>query len=503
MFMNFKLSQKGQAIILLAFAIVGLVGFGALAIDGGRVLSDKRHAQNAADTSAYAAALAKVNGGNLTAMTTAARNRAISNGYDDSTTLQDVVINNPPASGPYAGNSEYVQVIITSRVNTTFARVIGRSQVTNKVEAVARAQGSTSGGSLFGGAAMVATKTGNYNQCFLMNGGAMVYTHNSGIFINCSGSQALFMNGGAQLDMDANGQIVGCFGYNGGAVYDPITCSVAQQTLDAAYFSTFPKTQTPPTCSSNGSVSGSGTSSSGTPPNVTINSGATGTLNPGNFGNIIINGSGATAVFNPGTYCISGNFNLNGNSSMSGPSGRVIFVLQDQNLVMNGGSVINFNDLEIYGRNASFLLNGSAIFRATRMRMFSTGTGTFTVNGGSELTSSNAYFYLYRGNIVWNGSSILNLHAPPQGDPFGGLLIHMPWGNTNNVTLNGGSSINLVGTFLAPQCPITYNGSVSFVLHSQIIGYSYIVNGGADIDIYFVPSENYGQPSNPTIELAQ
>ena len=37
-------NEKGQAIILIAFTIVALVGFAALAIDGGRVLSDRRHA---------------------------------------------------------------------------------------------------------------------------------------------------------------------------------------------------------------------------------------------------------------------------------------------------------------------------------------------------------------------------------------------------------------------------------------------------------------------------
>jgi len=177
----------------------------------------------------------------------------------------------------------------------------------------------------------------------------------------------------------------------------------------------------------------------------------------------------------------------------------------DQNIVMNGGSVINFNDLEIYGRNASFLLNGNAIFRATRLRLFLTGTGTFTVNGGSELTSSNAYIYLAKGSLVWNGSSILNLHTPPQGDPFGGLLIHMPWGNTTSTILNGGSNIHLTGTFMAPQSAVTYNGSVNFQLHSQIIASTFLVNGGAQVDIYYVASENYQPPatSSPCIELTK
>jgi hypothetical protein len=211
----------------------------------------------------------------------------------------------------------------------------------------------------------------------------------------------------------------------------------------------------------------------------------------------MINGSGATAIFSPGTYCISGNFNLNGNSVMSGPSGRVIFVLQNQNIVLNGGSAIDFNDLEIYGNNSSFLLNGNAVFRADRMRIFFTGNGTFTVNGGSELSSDNAYFYLKTGNITWNGSSILNLHSAPTGDPFAGLLVHMPWNDTTSgVIFNGGSNIHLTGTFLAPRRPVTFNGGVNFELHSQIIGYTYIVNGGGDVDIYFQADENYSPPNS-------
>ena len=39
----------------------GGIGFTALAIDGSAKLSDRRHAQNAADTAAVAAALTKVN----------------------------------------------------------------------------------------------------------------------------------------------------------------------------------------------------------------------------------------------------------------------------------------------------------------------------------------------------------------------------------------------------------------------------------------------------------
>ncbi len=114
--MKYKSSEKGQVLILIAFAMIGLVGFSALAIDGGRTLSDRRHAQNAADNAALAAALAKVRGQNYT---TAANARATSNGFDGGA-ASDIVVNCHPLSGPYAGNSEYIQVIITSYVPTTF-----------------------------------------------------------------------------------------------------------------------------------------------------------------------------------------------------------------------------------------------------------------------------------------------------------------------------------------------------------------------------------------------
>src|SRR5512141_3224323 len=58
--MNPKLFfERGQALVLIALAAIGLFGVTGLVIDGGAKFSDRRHAQNAADTAALAAALAK------------------------------------------------------------------------------------------------------------------------------------------------------------------------------------------------------------------------------------------------------------------------------------------------------------------------------------------------------------------------------------------------------------------------------------------------------------
>jgi Flp pilus assembly protein TadG len=52
---NYKRSsESGQALVLVVLAIVALLGFTALAVDGSMVYSDRRHAQNAADASALA-----------------------------------------------------------------------------------------------------------------------------------------------------------------------------------------------------------------------------------------------------------------------------------------------------------------------------------------------------------------------------------------------------------------------------------------------------------------
>src|SRR5512132_2846352 len=118
--MIIKAREKGQALILIALAAIGLFAFSALAIDGSRVFSDRRHAQNAADTAALAAALSKIRAdppstGDAVAVT-AGLSRAESNGYNNTNSVVEVHNCsesglNPPCSGipADADPSEYIQ----------------------------------------------------------------------------------------------------------------------------------------------------------------------------------------------------------------------------------------------------------------------------------------------------------------------------------------------------------------------------------------------------------
>jgi Flp pilus assembly protein TadG len=162
--MNTIKSEKGQALILIAFGIIALVGFTALAIDGGRAFEERRHAQNAADTAALAGALAYHRGENITNF---AQARAETNGYDGNGTTNDVIVtvtDIAAGSGICPGDAagKEITVDVTTTINTTFARVLGRQTITNTVTAVTHACGFTLA-PLFGGNAIVGLKptTGN------------------------------------------------------------------------------------------------------------------------------------------------------------------------------------------------------------------------------------------------------------------------------------------------------------------------------------------------------
>lgn len=150
-----KKSEKGQAIIMIVFALIGLVGITGLTVDGGLAYGDRRHAQNAADSAAFAAALANSKNEDIES---AAQSIATANGYNNDGVQNTVVITytaSPTGTCPYefAGNKD-IKVEITSHLGTTFARVVGIKTMTNRVNATTRACG-TYIAPLFGGNAVV------------------------------------------------------------------------------------------------------------------------------------------------------------------------------------------------------------------------------------------------------------------------------------------------------------------------------------------------------------
>jgi Flp pilus assembly protein TadG len=124
--------ERGQAIVLFAFVLLGIVAMAGLLIDGGLAWSNRRQAQAAADTAALAAAKAIVDGesADFAARLIAQLNGFLTNLDCNGNVLANggVTVNNPPVSANnpiYNGDPKYVEVITTRAMHTTFSGALG------------------------------------------------------------------------------------------------------------------------------------------------------------------------------------------------------------------------------------------------------------------------------------------------------------------------------------------------------------------------------------------
>ena len=438
-------TQRGQALVMIALAAIGLFAFAALAIDGSAIFSDRRHAQNAADTSALAAALTKVRGGDWH---DAAYKRATSNSYNNNGTTNVVEVHLCSETGitcegmPTGANpTQYIQVRITSHVRTYFTRIIGRSETINRVEAVARAVPGYNA-NLFGGRALVAL---NQNACpaFEYTGSSTTTVTGSGIFVNsrCDGTGSYSQTNQA-LNSSSNSSrlIVPCYNVVGGITVptSPSTLisdgSCANSTNNSSLFMTNPlATYASPDipCPT-------------TPATFSTANGTT-TLNPGlydnsNSGNTFPpNGSASNIVMNSGIYCID------------------------------------------------------------------IGNHTFSLSGGTLLTGNDVLIYMKTGAVKWTSGS-LNLSAISRPDyDYRGLLLIMASGNTSDVAISGNQGSSFTGTILAPESNVSLSGgsSTGNILNNQIIGNTITLSGSNSLNINYQADQQWQPPVPPAVEMTQ
>ena len=359
--MKTRNSEKGQVIILIAFGIVALIGFAALAIDGGRAFEDKRHAQNAADTAALAAALANAQGENLTV---AAQTRATENGYDDNGTTNDVTItikSTPAGVCPDTGKE--ITVTIESHVKTTLARVVGRTEFINKVNAIARACDLAPSEPIYAGSAIFSTKTGGCNG-----------SNSANLYVNGSGHLQVWGGDLGSASTDAN-----CLLFQGGETSlklaesgsdcaDIVTAALSGGTFnnvqgnDGCGKKVYGQTFKPApadlgiTCASNATVSGN-------------------TMSPGNYTGSFPP-SGVTTL-NPGTYCVNGDFQVNANQKLAGFG--VTIVMKTGTLKWNGSSEVKLT------APTSGDYKGLVIY-APPSNSYATGNNEINIDGSGNAT---------------------------------------------------------------------------------------------------------------------
>jgi hypothetical protein len=261
-------SEKGQAIVMLAIAIVVLLAFVALAIDGGMAFSDRRQAQNGSDASSLAGAGAaaleleqrhvRYEGWKCTSSDVletmeiaagAAQSRAASNGYfidDDLEDLNGVSVECEPGFFNGAWVEKYLEVttLISDTTDTSFAHLIFSGLLQNNVHAQTRVYPRSS---LAYGNAVVALNDNlscSGNDGVVIGGSQDVIIDGGGIFSNscmkCNGNKPIIVTPPDEVHNMSNVPAVNCENM------DPAPENAAFQLPDIAV--TIP----PPDCSAPG-----------------------------------------------------------------------------------------------------------------------------------------------------------------------------------------------------------------------------------------------------------
>lgn len=404
-----NVSERGQVLIILALAIIGLFAMTGLAIDGSMVLADRRQAQNAADTAVMAGALAKVKPqtdthGDVIPWTSVTLDRASSNGYAGDLIRSQVEIyscddTDASCPAPYAGDSDYIQVIITSHVDTSFASIIGFRELTNKVQAVAMSRPATSPANGNG----IVVLNPSSHQAIKTTGKGPITVHGGGIYVNSNASSdalSITNDGAITVDSDQSISIVG--GYKAKPeLISPTPVTGVSPILD-------PLASLPVPANPGGSC-----------PSINYSQNPALTLNPGCYKGIKNSGKGKI-ILNPGLYYLdSGDFSNSG-----------------------AGTIIG-NQVTIYVKTGSVSL---------------TGQGDFNITSPTSGTCAGIAIFVDRDNsknvsVTGNGSSYL------QGTIYAAGSLVTVTGNGDSTILDSQIVADKVATTGQGAIVLNYDGS--------------------------------------------
>ena len=454
--------ERGQALVIIAFAAVALFAFAALAIDGGRVFSDRRHSQNASDTAVLAAALAKIREDNN--WQTVGLTRAAENDYNDADTETEVfVLPCDTSHMPYTSDNvqvkckglptgadpkQYIVVHIKSVVHMTFARIIGRYTIINHTDAVSRAT-EPEITNWYDGYGIASTHQGcwpNQNSVpFDLGGSSTTFVKGAGVLVSavCPGDSSVNVSGNPSLstttgvcapgaDVPSNDQD------NLGNPGLQSTCNVPPPD----YYTLPPD----PECKNDGTIDepqkGSGTW----------------IATPGKFTSTFpdVKGGQAKIILQKGIYCLENGINLGA------------------------------------GWDITTDWNG---------------------NNSHDAAGEGVFFYVSGGDVEFNGNAFAFLHAissttNKSWEPYLNYLMYIPLSNKAEVHITGGSGSVFTGTILAPSSKVTLQGSTdnlggNVTLDAQIIADIVKITGNTDLTIVYNKSNNGKTLTNPGIQLIE
>ncbi len=372
-------AEEGQALIIIALTMLGMLFGAGLALDSGQLFSARRSAQEAADAGAFAGATVLNQGGTSAQATSAANVDAALNGYSANvpTSGTTVTVNIPPTSGAFSGNSSYVEVIIVSPVRTSL--VPQQATFTNvRARAVAGNFAANSGYAI-----MALDQTCTAGTLSVSANGELE-VEGGGIMVNsCSSSGA--SNSGT-VELETPGAYVDVAGSGASGTWPSLRTG---RTVAPDPFAGTPKPST----------NGLSTYTPACAP--TINQ-------PGIYTSAF--GSNCAYVVAPGTYILKGGgISLQGNSSMctgtscSTPTaaGGVFFYLTYASYPTTGGSCATF---ALNGNNTTTLsAPTSGTYAGLLFWQDAACTAAFSIGGNSSIHATGS-LYVPGATVQGNGN---------------------------------------------------------------------------------------------------
>jgi len=418
--------ESGQTAVVMVLSFTVLAGALGLAIDTGLLFVAKRNVQIAADAAAVAGALDYKYNGSVSTAQSNGRTASTANGITNGTNGASVTINVPPVSGPYAGQSGFVEAIVSEPASTYFFRMLKFSSVTVTGRAVA-------GSGSVAGCVWALAKSGTDVS---VTGSGSFTASNCTLYDDSSSSNALTLTGSGSITAQ-NIAIVGSYKDTGsGSIHpNPPTTGIAPAADPLANIPT--PTYSTGTCSSNCTKSFSGSSNN--------------SIGPGTYNSISNTGSG-TLTLTPGNYIINGNLSNTGSG----------------NLVLGAGS---------YTITGNFNTSGSGALTL--------GAGTYAVLGNLGLTGSGSLtgigvtFYT-KGSSTVTGSGSMDLEAPTSGT-YNGVMFFQDRSDSSAMSLTGSGGAKFKGIVYAAAAPVTLTGSGSWNINADFITDSITLTGSGTI----------------------
>ena len=133
---GFASNERGQILVLTAVLLTAILGIAALSLDAAFMYDERNRLFAAADAAAKAAALEMRRSGAANLQTFANHEVAV-HGFNPAAAGTSVQVNHPPASGPFAGDTDYVETIVSRQTSTFFGRLLGAANLTPGARAVA------------------------------------------------------------------------------------------------------------------------------------------------------------------------------------------------------------------------------------------------------------------------------------------------------------------------------------------------------------------------------